>query len=62
MGFFYTDLSPGLDASRSSAEDIVSRAFDGLEARRHEVLADVITQQTRQGMTAPTPSYLPQPT
>jgi len=62
MGYVDTDLTRGLDAPKSSAEDIVSRALDALEAGQHEVLADVLTQQVKQGMTAPTPSYLPQPT
>ena len=61
MGFVDTDLTKGLDAPKSSPEDIVSRALDALEAGQHEVLADVRTQQVKQGMTAATPSYLPQP-
>lgn len=61
MGYVDTDLTKGLDAPKSSPEDIVSRALDALEAGQHEVLADVRTQQVKQGMTAPTPSYLPQP-
>jgi NAD(P)-dependent dehydrogenase (short-subunit alcohol dehydrogenase family) len=61
MAFVDTDLTRGLDAPKSSAEDIVSRALDGLEAGQSEVLADALTQQVKQGLTAPTPSYLPQP-
>ena len=61
MGFVDTDLTRGVDAPKSSADDIVSRALDGLEAGQHEVLADALTQQVRQGLAAPTPSYLPQP-
>lgn len=60
MAFVDTDLTRGLDAPKSSAEDIVSRALDGLEAGQSEVLADALTQQVKQGLTAPTPSYLPQ--
>jgi hypothetical protein len=62
MGFFYTDLTWGMDTPKSSAEDIVSHALDGLEDGQHEVLADVTTQQIEEGTTAPTPSYLQQPT
>ena len=61
MAYVDTDLTRGLDAPKASPEDIVSRALDGLEAGQHEVLADAITQQVKNGMTAPTPSYLPQP-
>ena len=60
MAFVDTDLTRGLDAPKSSAEDIVSRALDGLEAGQSEVLADALTQHVKQGLTAPTPSYLPQ--
>ncbi len=61
MAYVDTDLTRGLDAPKSSPDDIVSRALDGLLAGQHEVLADALTQQVKQGMTAPTPSYLPQP-
>ena len=60
MAYVDTDLTRGLDAPKSSPEDIVSRALDGLEAGQHEVLADALTQQVKKGMTAPIPSYLPQ--
>ena len=60
MAYVDTDLARGLDAPKSSPEDIVSRALDALEAGQHEVLADALTQQVKKGMTAPIPSYLPQ--
>lgn len=60
MGYVDTDLTRGLDSPKSSPEEIVLRALDGLEAGVDEVLADVLTQQVRQGLTAPHPVYLPQ--
>jgi NAD(P)-dependent dehydrogenase (short-subunit alcohol dehydrogenase family) len=60
MGYVDTDLTRGLDAPKSSPEEIVKRALDGLEAGADEVLADEITVQVKRGMTAPRPSYLPQ--
>ena len=59
MGYVDTDLTRGLEAQKSSAEDIVRQALDGLEAGLEEVLADVLTQQVRQGLSAPRPVYLP---
>ncbi|PQA76910.1 SDR family oxidoreductase [Rhodoferax sp. TS-BS-61-7] len=59
MAYVDTDLTRGFDVPKSSAEDIVLRALDGLEAGADEVLADVLTQQVRQGLTAPRPVYLP---
>lgn len=60
MAYVDTDLTQGFDVQKSSAEEIVQRALDGLEAGADEVLADVLTQQVRQGLTAPRPLYLPQ--
>jgi NAD(P)-dependent dehydrogenase (short-subunit alcohol dehydrogenase family) len=60
MAYVDTDLTRGLDAPKSSPEQIVQRALDGLEAGLDEVLADELTQQVKRGMTAPRPSYLPQ--
>jgi NAD(P)-dependent dehydrogenase (short-subunit alcohol dehydrogenase family) len=60
MAYVDTDLTRGFDVQKSSADEIVQRALDGLVAGADEVLADVLTQQVRQGLTAPRPSYLPQ--
>ena len=60
MAYVDTDLTRGLDVQKSSAEDIVQRALEGLEAGADEVLADGLTQQVRQGLAAPRPVYLPQ--
>ncbi len=59
MAYVDTDLTRGFDVPKSSAEEIVQRALDGLEAGTDEVLADVLTQQIRQGLTATRPIYLP---
>lgn len=59
MAYVDTDLTRGFDVQKSSAEDIVQRALDGLEAGADEVLADTLTQQVRQGLAAPRPVYLP---
>ncbi len=60
MAYVDTDLTRGFDVQKSTAEDIVQRALDGLEAGADEVLADVLTQQIHQGFAAPRPAYLPQ--
>lgn len=59
MGFVDTDLARDFNAPKSSAEDIVKRALDGLEAGLDEVLADERSQQVKQGLTAARPIYLP---
>ncbi|MFZ6674658.1 SDR family oxidoreductase [Undibacterium sp. Xuan67W] len=60
MAYVDTDLTRGFDVAKSSAEEIVERALDGLEAGVDEVLADALTQQVRQGLKAARPIYLPQ--
>jgi NAD(P)-dependent dehydrogenase (short-subunit alcohol dehydrogenase family) len=60
MAYVDTDLTRGFEVPKTSPEDIVKRALDGLEAGADEVLADEVTQQVKQGMTAARPSYLPQ--
>jgi NAD(P)-dependent dehydrogenase (short-subunit alcohol dehydrogenase family) len=60
MAYVDTDLTREFDVPKSSAEEIVKRALDGLESGLDEVLADELTLQVKRGMTAPKPSYLPQ--
>jgi short-subunit dehydrogenase len=60
MGYVDTDLTRGFDVPKSSPEQIVGHALDGLESGLDEVLADEITRQIKSGMTAARPSYLPQ--
>ncbi|RZU02929.1 SDR family oxidoreductase [Rivibacter subsaxonicus] len=60
MAYVDTDLTRGFDVPKSSAEQIVKRALDGLESGLDEVLADELTLQLKRGMTAARPSYLPQ--
>ncbi|NRF65435.1 SDR family oxidoreductase [Aquincola sp. S2] len=60
MAYVDTDLTRGFDVPKTSPEQIVGRALDGLEAGLDEVLADELTLQVKRGMTAARPSYLPQ--
>lgn len=60
MGFVDTDLARDFNAPKSTAEDIVRRALDGLEAGEEEILADERSVQVKQGLTAERPIYLPQ--
>ena len=60
MAYVDTDLTRGLAVPKSSPEEIVKRALDGIESGLEEVLADELTVQIKRGMTAARPSYLPQ--
>jgi NAD(P)-dependent dehydrogenase (short-subunit alcohol dehydrogenase family) len=59
MAFVDTDLVRGLEGPKTSPQDIVRLALDGLEAGADEVLADGRTQLVKQGLSAARPSYLP---
>jgi short-subunit dehydrogenase len=58
MGFVDTDLTHGIDMPKSTPEAIVARAFDALEAGADEVLADEMTQQVKQALSAEPAVYL----
>jgi len=60
MGYVDTDLTHGFDISKSSPQEIVTHALDGLEAGLNEVLGDSLTHQVKQGITADHPVYFPQ--
>jgi NAD(P)-dependent dehydrogenase (short-subunit alcohol dehydrogenase family) len=59
MAFVDTDLVRGIDQPKSSADEIVQRALDGLEAGLDEVIADERTRMVKHGLSAGA-SYLPQ--
>lgn len=59
MGFVDTDLARGIDAPKTSADEIVKRALDALESGLDEVLADERARLIKQGLTAPRSVYLP---
>ena len=58
FGVLDTDLTRGFDVPKTSPEQIVQRALDGLEAGAEEVLADELTQRLKQAMTVQRPGYL----
>lgn len=58
MGFVDTDLTRGIDMPKATPEEIVRAALDGLEAGAQEVLADKLTRQVKQGLSAEPGIYL----
>ena len=61
MAFVDTDLVRAIDGPKTSPEEIVRRALDGLEAGLDEVVADERTRLVKRGLSATPASYLPQP-
>jgi NAD(P)-dependent dehydrogenase (short-subunit alcohol dehydrogenase family) len=58
MGFVDTDLTHGVDMPKSTPQEIVARAFDGLEAGAQEVLADELTRQVKSALSSAQAPYL----
>lgn len=58
MGFVDTDLTRGIDMPKATPEEIVRAALDGLAAGAREVLADALTRQVKQGLSAEHSAYL----
>ena len=58
MGFVDTDLTRDFDVPKATPQDIVRRAFDGLEAGAAEVLADEPTLQVKQSLSTESAAYL----
>lgn len=58
MAFVDTDMTQGIDSPKSTPEQVVNSALDALEAGAEEVLADALTQQVRQGLSAQPGVYL----
>lgn len=58
MGFVDTDLTRGIEMAKSTPEAVVRAALDALEAGADEVLADEITRQVKQGLSAQPGVYL----
>ncbi|TFY97729.1 SDR family oxidoreductase [Ramlibacter humi] len=58
MGFVDTDLTRGLDAPKSTPQDIVRRAFDEFEAGAEEIIADDLTRQVKRSLSSEQPAYL----
>ena len=52
VGFIDTDLVRGLDMPKTQPEVVAQRTYNALEAGADEVMADEITQQVKQGLSA----------
>jgi NAD(P)-dependent dehydrogenase (short-subunit alcohol dehydrogenase family) len=57
MGFVDTDLTRDIESAKSTPESVVREALDALERGADEVLADAITRQVKQGLSAEPPVY-----
>jgi NAD(P)-dependent dehydrogenase (short-subunit alcohol dehydrogenase family) len=58
VGFVDTDLTRGLDRPKIAPDLVIARTFDALEAGDEEILADEVTEQVKQGLSAKPGVYL----
>ena len=52
VGFMDTDMTAKINAPKSRPEDVVAQVLAALEAGESEVLADAVSQQVKQGLSA----------
>ncbi|MCW2751798.1 MAG: Short-chain dehydrogenase [Aeromicrobium sp.] len=60
VGFVDTDMTAGVDAPKSTPQDVVRAALDGVETGAFEVLADEVSRQVKAGLSAPIEAMYPQ--
>lgn len=61
VGYMDTDMAARAPEPKSRPEDIARTVLDALEAGQDEVLADAISNQVKQGLSAPRGVYLGDP-
>jgi NAD(P)-dependent dehydrogenase (short-subunit alcohol dehydrogenase family) len=52
VGFMDTDMTRGMDAPKADPADVVRQVLAAIEAGQEEVLADELSRQVRQGLSA----------
>ena len=60
VGYIDTDLTQGFDVPKTAPSVVAARALDALELGGSEVMADDISQQVKQGLSAQAAPYLGQ--
>lgn len=58
VGFMDTDMAKAITSEKTSPEVVANRVLDALEAGESEILVDAISQQVKQGLSAPHAPYL----
>lgn len=58
MGYMETDMTAGYDVPKVQPEDVAAQIFAALGEGKDEVLADELTRQVKQGLTAELPAYI----
>ena len=53
LAYMDTDMTAHLDAAKANPADVAALALDGIETDLTEILADDITRNVKQGLSAP---------
>ena len=53
MAYVDTDMTAGVEAPKTSPEEVVRQVLDGIEAGELEVLADEVTREVRTSLGLP---------
>ncbi|MGN7860289.1 SDR family oxidoreductase [Microbacterium sp. 22303] len=59
LGYADTPMTAGVDAPKLAPADVVRDAYDGIEAREYEILADDLSRQVKAGLAAPITALYP---
>ncbi|WP_205471104.1 SDR family oxidoreductase [Nocardioides sp. SYSU D00038] len=60
LGYADTPMTQHLDVAKIDPADVVRTAYDGIEAGEHEILADDVSRQVKQGLAGPLEALYPQ--
>ncbi|SEB92885.1 Short-chain dehydrogenase [Nocardioides exalbidus] len=60
LGYTDTPMAAGVEAPKNDPADVVRAAYDGVEAGEHEVLADQVSRDVKQGLAQPIEVLYPQ--
>ena len=61
VAFMDTDMAKGVPGEKVQPDAVVEQTWAALDAGASEVLADPLTQQVKQGLSAPRGIYLGEP-
>jgi NAD(P)-dependent dehydrogenase (short-subunit alcohol dehydrogenase family) len=60
VGYVDTDMTVGIDASKSTSGSVAAQALDGIASGAYEVLADDVSRQVKAGLSADPAALYPQ--
>jgi NAD(P)-dependent dehydrogenase (short-subunit alcohol dehydrogenase family) len=61
VGYMDTDMAAHVPGAKTSPDDVARQILDALEAGQDEILADALSRQVKQGLSAPRGVYLSDP-